>query len=338
MRRHFALLLLPLLTTVHCVTGQPVVTQTAQSTARGGGYLGMSLPADFKIFPSSAWTTPIPARPALDPNSRSQIALLRSVLVERLKHQPTLQINATKFTAPIHVIDAASCPRVDVPCDSALPRSLDRNQDRIAENIPIPDEAWADPSDDRHMIIVDPVARVAYEFWNFRKLGPRSYRAGMAGKWDLSGPGVNTPQSDEFFRRNGANAAKTPYIGGLLRYEELISGTIGHALNMVIPTTRAGEFRGPAVSTDGKRPGAEFIPEGARIQLNPDLNLDALGLSQPTKVIARCLQVYGAYIMDSGAGWAIKAQNLGPDGGAWRQFARELNLDAIPIEEFRVLM
>ncbi len=348
MRRPLALLVLPLVF-VQCVTGQPVTRRAPAARADGEaasaeqlptpgvGYVGMTLPPDLKLFPNSPWTTPIPPRPAIDPDSKAQIDLLRTALEERLKRKPDLQINATRFTAPIHVIDPAKAPRVDVPCDAALPRSLDPSQTRVAQNIPIPDGVWADPGGDRHVIIVDPVAKVAYEFWNFRKIGNREYHAGMAGKWDLSGQGENSPATDPYFRRNGANAAKLPYIAGLLRYDEMERGRIDHALAMVVPTTRAGDFRAPAVSTDGKRSGREFIPEGSRIQLNPDLNLDSLGLSPTTRIIARCLQVYGAYIIDTAAGWNIKAQNLGPDGGAWRKYAKDLNLDAIPIEEFRVL-
>jgi hypothetical protein len=298
---------------------------------------GPGLRADFVAFPASPWTTPIRARAPVDPDSAAQIDLLRRALVERLHREPTLQINVVRNSAPIHVIDPATCPRVNVACDAALPMSLDPDQDRVADNIPVPDEAWADPSDDGHIIIVDPVNRVAYEFWHWRKQGQRLYHAGMGGKWDLNGQGVNTPQTDPYFRRNGAVAAKVPYIAGIIRYAEMASGRIDHALAMVVPTTRAGEFRGPAVSTDGRRAGREFIPEGARLQLDPGLDLDALGLTPATRVIARCLQVYGAVIIDTASGWAIKAENLGSDGGAWRQYARELNLDRIPIDKFRVL-
>jgi hypothetical protein len=327
-----ALVLMLLVAPVCWTTGQPT-----SRPAAGGGYLGMSLPADFVAFPNSVWTTPIEVRPAVDPDSAGQIALLRAAPTQRLERKAVLAINTVKWSAPIHVVDGSVCPRVNVPCDAALPRSLDRNQDRVAENIPVPDEIWADPSEDSHVVIVDLPARVAYEFWHWRKTGNRSYRAGMAGKWDLSGPGFNTQESDEFFRRNGATASRAPYIAGVIRPEELARGEIRHALHMVIPTTRANAFRAPAVNSDGRNGGSDYIPAGARLQLNPDLNLDSLGLSPPTRVIARALQVYGAFIMDTASGWAIKAQNFGPDGGPWRQYARQLNLDAIPIEEFRIL-
>jgi hypothetical protein len=295
----------------------------------------MSLPAD--AFPRSLWTTPIVTNPAISPDSPDQIALLNYALVTVLGRAPTLQVNAVKNSAPIHVVDGCASPILDVLCDSALPLCLDPDQDRVAESIPVPDPVWADPSDDSHMIIVDRETMIAYEFWNWRKEGDRIYRAGMMGKWDLLGQGWNYPGSDPYRARNGATASRAPYIGGLVRYEEVAAGLVAHALDMVVPTTRKGECVAPAVNTDGRNTGSGFIPEGARVQLDPALDLDSLGLSGPARVVARALQDYGAYVMDTASGWAIKLQNLGADGGAWRPLASQFDLTNIPIQRFRVL-
>jgi hypothetical protein len=48
---------------------------------------------------------------------------------------------------------------------------------------------------------------------------------------------------------------------------------------------------------------------GARLQLDPSLNLSSLGLSRWQKTIARALQVYGAYVAESSTGLALFAQN-----------------------------
>jgi hypothetical protein len=313
----------------------PALEEALVAAAGTGGYLGMSLPASFRAFPGTLWTTPIASAAVVDPASSSQIATLRYALVEVLGRDPVLVANAVKYTAPIHVVDRATSPIVEVPCDSALPNCLDPDQDHIAESIPIPDAVWADPSDDGHMIIVDQANQLAYEFWNLRVEGPRLYRAGMMGKWKLNGQGWNAPGSDTYRERNGATASRAPYIGGLVRYEEVMAGTVAHALHMIVPTTRINTYKTPAIRTDGRNAGTQYIVEGARMQLDPALNLDTLGLSPASKVIARALQVYGACIMDTGSGWAIKLQNLGPDGGAWRNTT--VDLSRIPIERFRVL-
>jgi hypothetical protein len=334
-----AMVLAIALSTVSCVL--PIVAgfvETPDPTGDGAeaaGYLGMTLPADVQVFPGTVWTTPIAANPSIDPDSGSQISALKYALVEELKYQAILQVNRTRNSAPIHVVDSSRSPLVDVPSDSRLPNSLDSNQDGVAESIPIPDSVWADPSDDSHMIIVDAPTLIAYEFWHFRRESAGHYRAGMMGRWDLHGPGWNAPGPEPCLGCNGATASRAPYIGGLLRYEEVAAGEVRHALQMVVVTTRADEYRTPAVRTDGRNVGTQFIVEGARIQLNPDLNLDSLGLNAPSKVIARALQVYGAYVLDTAAGWAVKAQNLGADGGAWRGTA--IDLSSIPIEEYRVL-
>jgi hypothetical protein len=53
----------------------------------------------------------------------------------------------------------------------------------------------------------------------------------------------------------------------------------------------------------------EGIPCGGRIQLNPDLDLDSLGVSDTGRIIAEALQTYGAYVGDYSG-----ATNLYADG------------------------
>ena len=57
---------------------------------------------------------------------------------------------------------------------------------------------------------------------------------------------------------------------------------------------------------------------GVRLQLDPELDLESLGLSREVKVIARALQSYGMFNGDSTHNtFKIYFQNLGPDGGKW---------------------
>jgi hypothetical protein len=314
----------------------------ASSASAGSGYLGLHLPAGFDAFAAdSPWRTAIEASPALDPNSATMIAALEMALGAA----PFLTVSVTEYTAPIHVIDSTKSRKVTVTSSpGSMPLSLDPDGDGVATGIPIPREVWADPQEDAHVVIVDPDLRTAWEFWHFARSGA-GYTAGMAGLWDLDGPGYNDDLRVQYWWRNGATAARTPYIGGLIRYEEAAAGDIRHALNVIVPAVvvRQGEFHWPvASSTDGTGGGAFTIPEGARIQLNPAFDLDGLygipprPLNDAARSIARVLQVYGAYVVDRGAGFGLKAQNLGSDGGDWASLPAP-NLSLIPLSEFRVL-
>ena len=53
-------------------------------------------------------------------------------------------------------------------------------------------------------------------------------------------------------------------------------------------------------------------PLGARLQLDPDFNIESSGLSPPGKIIARALQTYGAYVGDQ-AGANVLFAEAGPE-------------------------
>ena len=59
---------------------------------------------------------------------------------------------------------------------------------------------------------------------------------------------------------------------------ELKRGRIDHALAINLPAPRAGTFAWPAQRTDGTG-DATTLPEGARLRLDPTLDLDQLNLA-----------------------------------------------------------
>jgi len=316
----------------------------------GEGYLGMSLPANFTVFAEdSPWNTPIPNGAEVDPNSDLIIANLKDTLQQLGYDPPHIGVNYKIWTSPLHVIDSSRCPLQDVPTtnpEGALYWTVDPDGNGVAEGIPIPAGVWQDPSDDGHMILVDPKLRVAWEFSCAVQVDGQ-WMASSIDRWDLNGLGYRPPYVGPRWWRCGVRGSGVPYIGGLLRVEELESGEIRHALALSSPinrrliTTPSADWEqeccSPAARTDGTGIGPEYIPEGARIQLNPDLDLDSRGLSEDAKVVARALQVYGAYVVDSGGGFSLYLQNLGPDGGAWTEHQGLADIAKIPLDELRVL-
>ncbi len=314
------------------------------------GYLGMSLPADYAVFEAnSPWNMPIPANAEIDPNSEIIIQNLITTL-KGMGITPALAINYKKWTAPIHVIDAEKCQKRTVILKSpagGFYESVDPEQDGIVENIPLPEGIWPDPAADGHMILVDPRLNLAWEFSRAVPLPHGNWQASNFDRWDLQGPGYRNPFSGKTWWRAGVRGSGVPYIGGLVRPEEIELGRLEHALAVGTPINRKKcspdaiwdvELCSPVASrSDGVNIGPQFIPEGARIQLNPALNLDSFRLSRDAKLVARALQKYGAYVVENATGFPLSFQNLGSDGGKWKNFPGLDDLSQIPLKEFRVL-
>jgi hypothetical protein len=97
----------------------------------------------------------------------------------------------------------------------------------------------------------------------------------------------------------GATGTSIPVAAGLIRASEIAAGYIPHAIAASVPDACASWFVSPAQRSDGN--DANFnncVPEGARLRLDPSLNVDALPLSPIARVIARAAQQYGIIVRD----------------------------------------
>lgn len=303
--------------------------------------LGISLPAGFTIFsPDSPWNTPVPADAAIHPDSDAMIARL-AASVEGLIY------STVNWTIPLFVIDAAASPTRSVTNPyEALHPSVDPNGDGVAEDIPLPDGIWADPQTDGHLAVLDPVQCKSWELSRAKRLPDGNWQATRVYVWDLDGPGYDPPFSGSRWWMRGARGGGMPLVSGLVRPEDIQSGEIKHALAFAVPEIRKSssasgatwELCSPVASrTDGQVFGYDTLPYGVRIQLDPSLDLDSLGLSKETKVIAKAMQVYGMFLADGADNFKVYFQNLGPDRAVWAGFGNFDDLWHIPVNRFRVL-
>ena len=228
----------------------------------------------------SAWNTPIGANAVRDPNSAAMVAALTSV--------PN-KVNAAlyEFGAPVYEADA-STPRVKVTCtmtwgDCMLAHQL----------VPIPDAAVAATGSDGHLVVIDRAGGMSYELWQARK-STGGWVASWGAVMPLDGDGRSNPVS------NNAVGAGISRLAGLVRVSEIRNGYIPHALVFASANTCRNVFRYPATKTDGNSSASNCIPEGARIQLDPSIDVDAIANITPAeKAIAKALQTYGAYVSDT---------------------------------------
>lgn len=85
---------------------------------------------------------------------------------------------------------------------------------------------------------------------------------------------------------------------------DLERGYINHALATGNPWT-ASSWKYPAKSSDGRDEGSAPIPEGERLQLDPSIDVGKQPWPRLEKMVAKALQIYGAYIVDTSGGQSM---------------------------------
>lgn len=301
-------------------------------------YIGMSIPAEFQFFSANSfWNTPIPDNPEIISNSSQMIQTLQSVT-------NLLQASFEKWSIPIHVINSDNTVKLNVTSDTGpFYYTVDPDNNQIVENVPIPPEAWADSEEDGHMILVDLVKKIAWDFSVATKHSASSWTTSILDKWDLTGLGTRTPFDGDYWWRSGAMGSGIPLLPCLVRPEEIEAGVINHVILCATPVNRKAQYNGgpdqlyfPASRTNGLHYGDQFIPEGSVIQLNPNLNLNTLNINNETKIIAQALQRYGMVVGENAPVFKIFLQNLGPKATSpWNNYKFEG--DKIPIDQMRVI-
>jgi hypothetical protein len=278
--------------------------------------------ADDRLFAdTSAFNNPIGGNVTLDPNSSAMVANLSS------GDRPGIA-NTGDFGYPIYYADA-STPRYRIDCTMDWGRC-----DLENEPVPIPGNARANKGSDGKLQIIDLTSGKAYELWQYRN-------DFATASWGHINSDIHNGDG-----RPGATGAGVSQIAGIVRLSEVRAGVIDHALTF---STRfcqgpgdGPNYRYPATKSDGKWHGTGAVPEGARIQLDPAVNVDAIpGITPGEKMIARALQKYGAYAVDCGVasmafGFESPKLELSPYlaiGFPWDYFA----MDRIPWNRLRVL-
>ena len=187
------------------------------------------------------------------------------------------------------------------------------------------------------MVILDMENRCEYDFWQARKENDA---------W-VASFGVGVSMDDTGVLANGLSARGSgfAFLGGVIWPDEIENGHIQHPLSFSYEFTRAGGPVAPATDSDGLSTEAFALPEGALVQLDPALDLDALNLEPYEKTIARAMQEYGMLLVDSGSAGPVGFYAIDPDsvtgdmwGSLWGQedYIALENLD-FPTLPFRVL-
>jgi hypothetical protein len=265
--------------------------------------------------PESAWDEPLPAGTSADPESAALVAVLTAEVAREEATQIGPGIDSTASSTPIYVVGADQ-PSVYVELEEPL-ASWRKGLQAAFVSVPIPVGARAAAGPDEIMTVYQPSMDRLWEFFHMREENGVWHAAWGGAIQDVSqSPGYYTRSSWPGSAPNwGATASSLSLAGGTMTIAELRAGEIDHALFMSLPFARAGVYASPAQRTDGKSTEPDSIPEGARLRLNPGLDVPALRLPRFTEMMALAAQRYGILIGNqTHQGIAFYAEDPTPTG------------------------
>lgn len=162
----------------------------------------------------------------------------------------------------------------------------------IPPNPPI--EGGPNATGDRHVLVVDTSACKLYELFSAYPNADGSWRAGSGAIYDLRSNALRPAGW------TSADAAGLPILPGLVRYDELASGAINHAIRITVPRTRRA-YVWPARHFASSRTDTNLPPMGQWFRLRADF--DVSGFPRDAQVILNALKKHGAIVADNGSAW-----------------------------------
>jgi hypothetical protein len=307
-----------------CSSFSPVRTQATLLLPYGDPYPGIGC----RVFPAysgsptapsaanqTAWNQDISKAP-VDPRSSQYIAKIGSLGGNQSLH-PDFGSN------PDYGIPYVVVPGVQplVPTRFTL-----YGDESDPGPYPIPPHAPIEAGSDHHVLVVDRDHCSLYETGGSRYVGGtrNSWKAWGGALFNLNRAG---PLRPDFW--TSADAAGLPVFPGLVRYDEVASGHIDHAIRVTFDQTRRA-FIHPATHYASDSCNVNLPPMGLRFRLKPSYDLS--GFSGQALVVAQALKHYGMINADNGSNWYI----TGATDSRWND--ENLNqLKSIPGNAFQVV-
>jgi hypothetical protein len=263
------------------VTRTPASPPTSTSTGQ---------PAACTFFPAdNVWNRRVDSLP-LDPNSA---AYVNTIGVSTGMHIDfgSGTWDGGPIGIPYTTVPGAQ-PRVAMSFDYA--DESDAGPYPIPTNAPI--EGGPNSSGDRHVLVVERDNCVLYETWDSWPNADGSWSAGSGAQFDLRSNNLRPAGW------TSADAAGLPVLAGLVRYDEVASGRITHALRFTVPQTR-GAYIWPARHKASSLTGSQYPPMGQRFRLKASFDISKF--SATNKVILTALKEYGMFLADNGSAWYL---------------------------------
>lgn len=242
--------------------------------------------------PDNIWNTPIDTLPVHE---------LSSDYIDAIGRDATLHPDFGSGLWPPDDGGPIGIPFVVVPAaQPAVPVSFYYPDESDPGPYPIPPdppiEGGPDADGDRHILLIQRETCLLYELFDAHPRPDGGWDAGSGAIFDLNSNGLRPAGW------TSADAAGLPILPGLVRYEEVASGEIAHALRFTAPQTQRA-YVWPARHFASDLTGSQFPPMGQRFRLRA--NFDMSGFHPQVQVILRAMQRYGIILADNGSAWYI---------------------------------
>jgi hypothetical protein len=286
---------------------------TAISTGQGASLNGfLPFPAD------NAWNQDISSA-AVDPNSDAIINFIGPSIGLHPDFGSGLYAGSS-IGIPYSVVGSSQSP-VTVNF-TAYGDESDPGPMPIPGNAQI--EGYPNPGDgDRHVLVIDNSNCFLYELYSASANNDGSWNAGSAAIWDL------TSDEQRPWTWTSADAAGLPIFPGLVRYDEVASGKIQHAIRFTLPQSRAAMVP-PASHWAATSSNPIAPPMGMKLRLKADYDISQF--STNVQVILTALKKYGLIMADNGSAMYLS----GAPDDRWDNDDLH-NLSEVPASAFEVV-
>lgn len=246
------------------------------------------------IFPGdNVWNTPIDSLP-VHPNSQNYINTIgaNAGLHADFGSGVWPPGSDSPIGIPFIVVSGTQTPVtvnfVDYPDES------DPGPYPIPPDAPI--EGGPNGDGDRHVLVLEKDNCILYELFDAHPLSGGSWDAANGAVFDLKSHALRPAGW------TSADAAGLPILPGLVRYDEVMSGEITHALRFTAPQTQRA-YLWPARHYASSLTGPNYPPMGLRLRLKADFDIS--GYPPEIRVILQAMKTYGLILADNGSPWYI---------------------------------
>ncbi len=162
---------------------------------------------------------------------------------------------------------------------------------------PIPPNAPVEAGSDHHVLVLNSGTCKLYELYGASKnTNDAGWSASSGAVFDLTS---NALRPDGW---TSADAAGLPILPGLVRYDEVASGAIHHAVRFTVDSSQRAYIH-PATHFASSDSNPNLPPMGLRLRLKAGYNISSY--TGQARVILEALKKYGMIVADNGSSWFI---------------------------------
>jgi hypothetical protein len=263
----------------------PTTTTTTTRPPGSGGWAQNGLLGTCRVFPAdNPWNRDVSGLP-VDPKSAAYLSGIAGLGGNQKLH------------ADFGGGGAYGIPYITVPGTQAkVPVDFtDYGDESDPGPYPIPLAAPIEDGSDAHVLAVDRDHCKLYELFGARA-GSGRWSAASGAVFDLTS---NALRPDGW---TSADAAGLPIFPGLVRYDEVASGHIDHALRFTVSRTQRAYLH-PATHWASSSTDASLPPMGLRLRLKA--SFDVSSYTGEARVVLNALKRYGMIVADNGSNWYI---------------------------------